>query len=138
LRAAGDGVPDNELLVGIVVEEDAAVAAVKHPAMEAWRHGDTRGGDGSGDETDTPIWGAAEHPKVLEEAKDGRCSMECAKAVEEGGAADETPPAPADERSSEEEARIRREAEEDLLKDVVRREIRRRRRRAVGSGHACR
>jgi hypothetical protein len=38
-----------------------------------------RDGDGSGDE----------HPKVLQEAKDRSCSMECAKAVEEGWAADE-------------------------------------------------
>jgi hypothetical protein len=35
MRAAGGGDPDNELLVGIAVEEDAAVAAVKHPAMES-------------------------------------------------------------------------------------------------------
>jgi hypothetical protein len=62
--------------------------AVKHQAMEAWRRGDTRGGDGSGDEADAPAWGVAERLKVLEEAKDGRCSMECAKAVEEGGSAD--------------------------------------------------
>jgi hypothetical protein len=35
MRAVGGGVPDNELHVGIAVEEDAAVAAVKHPAMES-------------------------------------------------------------------------------------------------------
>jgi hypothetical protein len=107
------------------------VAAVEHPVLDAWRRGDTRGGAGSGDEADAPACGAAERPKVLEEAKHGRCSMECAKAVEESGAANETAPAPADERGSEEEARVRREAEEDLPKHVVRREISRRRRAVV-------
>ena len=133
MLVASHGVPDKELPVRIAVEEDATVAAVQDPVREAWRQGDTRGGAGSGDEADAPACG--ERPKVLEEAKHGRCSMECAKAVEESGAANETAPAPADERGDEEEARIRREAEEDLPKDVVRREICRRR-RAVGSGHA--
>jgi hypothetical protein len=90
MRAGGGGVPDNELLVGIAVEEDAAVAAVKHPAIESWRRGDMRDGDGSGDEADaTALGGGGERPKVLQEAKDRSCSMECAKAVEEGWAADE-------------------------------------------------
>jgi hypothetical protein len=62
-------------------------------------------GDRSGDEADATAWGEAERPKVLEEAKDESCSIECAKAVEEGGAADEAPLVPADDRGSEEEAR---------------------------------
>jgi hypothetical protein len=59
MRAGGGGVPDNELLVGIAVEEDAAVAAVKHPAIESWRRGDMRDGDGSGDEADATALGGA-------------------------------------------------------------------------------
>lgn len=99
------------------------MAAVEHPAEEARRRGDTHGGTGRRDEADALAldWEAAECPNVLEEAKHGRCSMECAKAVEEGRAAYQTAPAPADERGSEEKARVRREAEQDLLKDVVRR-----------------
>jgi hypothetical protein len=72
MRAGGGGVPDNELLVGIAVEEDAAVAAVKHPAIESWRRGDMRDGDGSGDEADaTALGGGASAQRFCKKLRTG-------------------------------------------------------------------
>jgi hypothetical protein len=116
-RCGSHGIPDEERLVGVVVDEDAAMAAVEHPAhpvLEVLRRGEPRGWSGDGEEADQPV-------DVLVEAEHGDCSMECAEADDEGGVADEAAPALADERGDQEVPRIRREAK------VVRHQIHRRR-----------
>lgn len=123
-------VPDNELLVGVVHEEDAAVATVEHvPIPEDTQLRELLGGAGGWDELDVPA-GIG----VLKYAKHGRCSMECAKAGQEVGPADESAPAAANARDGIEMARLRREAEEGFQKEVLRQEIWQRRAGADGHG----
>lgn len=99
------------------------MAAVEHPARLLpvfSRRGEPRGWIGDGDEGHAAV-------DVLVEAEHGACSMECAKAGEEGGVADEAAPAQADEGGDEEVRGLRWEAEEDVEEDVVRQQIHRRR-----------
>lgn len=103
------------------------MAAVEHPARPVlvfFKRGEPRGWIGDGDEADATAGAIAD---VLVEAEHGGCSMECAKADEEGGVADEAAPAQADEGGDEEVRRLRWEAEEDVEEDVVRQQIGRRR-----------
>lgn len=137
---ARDGVPNDEMpAVGPHVEEDAAVAAVEGPRAaavgvpgEARRRGGGEAGLGVSLDDHEPV----------EEAEEGRASVEGSVAGEEPGVAEDAEPRLADEGGAEEVlGLVRREAEEDLGHDVVDQRRRRAWRRhgvLVGGGGARR
>jgi hypothetical protein len=102
------------------LEQRAPVAALDEPPTEAverrCREGEGGGGGGGGDESSAGAFVVG----VVEEAKQGRRTVERAVAAEEGGAREELPPGLADKGGAH-EARwvIRWEAEEDLGCGVV-------------------
>ena len=136
---ARDGVPNDEMpAVGPHVEEDAAVAAVEGPraaAVGVRGEGRRRGGGEAG-------LGVSLHDlEPVEEAEQGRGSVEGAVAAEEPGVAEDAEPRLADEGGAEEVlGLVRREAEENLDHDVVDQRQRRawRRHGALGAAAAAR
>ncbi|RCV31249.1 LOW QUALITY PROTEIN: hypothetical protein SETIT_6G161500v2 [Setaria italica] len=126
-------VTDDETGPKAVVQRASMSAIHCHPSFmgfERHRQRGDGGGSGGGHETFAL--------EVAEEAEQGRCAVERAVAVEEGGVGEEPAPGLADERDADEARRVVwREAEEDLAEDVVD-QLRRPRHGVLGDSTASR
>jgi hypothetical protein len=120
---AGERIPHSEIfpLAAYRVEEDTAMAAVESPASEWWL--EERDACCDGDEA------AGFSVATTYVAEEGRCSMELAVAVGEGGIGQDTAPELADKGGAyETRGIVGRETDEDLSDGVVE-QLRQRRRR---------